>query len=73
MGAGKSIKHILLDKNITITALAVKLGKPRQTVVNTISRDKLEVKTAAEYGKALGCGLYFIDEENGHKYPIYID
>lgn len=73
MGAGNSIKHILLDKNVTITALAERLQKPRQTVANTLFRDRLEIKTAAEYGKALGCGLYFIDEENGHKYPIYID
>mgnify|MGYP003313516740 CR=1 FL=1 len=73
MGAGKSIKHILLDKNITITALAEKLEKPRQTVANTLFRDNMEIRTAAEYGKALGCGLYFIDEENGYKYPINID
>lgn len=71
MGAGKTIKKILIDKNMTITALAKNMGKPRQTLANTLYQDGLTIKTAMEYGKALGCTLYFKDDVTGREYVIY--
>ena len=70
MGASKTLKHILLDKNKTITALAEEMGKPRPTVSNTFFNDRLTIKSAIEYGHALGCSMYFIDDETGKQYKI---
>ena len=73
MGAAKTIKQILIDRHKTITALAEEMGKPRQTVANTLYQDGLTVRMAVEYGKALGCRLCYIDEKSGRQYPIYVD
>ena len=71
MGAAKAIKKILIDKSMTITALAEQMGKPRQTVANTFQGDKLSVQSAMEYGKALGCSLVYRDDETGRIYEIF--
>lgn len=71
MGAAKTIRKILIDKHMTITALAEQMGKPRQTVANTFQGDKLSILSALEYGEALGCKLIFRDEETGREYEIY--
>lgn len=70
MGACKTLKHILLDKGKTITALAEEMGKPRQTVANVFFKDGISIKKALEYGEALNCSLYYIDNETGQKYKI---
>ncbi len=71
MGAAKTIKKILIDKDKTITALAEEMGKPRQTVANTFSADNLRVATLMEYANALGCEIILKDTETGREYPIY--
>lgn len=73
MGAAKTIRQIMIDKKITITALAEQMDKPRPTVANTFQNDKLSVKTADEYGRALGCELFFRDTASGREYKIYVD
>ena len=73
MGAGRTIKNILKDKKMTIQDLADIMEKPRSTVNNTLQNDNLKMDRAAEYGKALGYTLYFVDEETGKRFPIYID
>ncbi len=70
MGACKALKHILIDKHRTITSLADDVGRARQTVANTFNKDHINIKTAMLYGKALGCSLYYIDDETGKKYKI---
>lgn len=73
MGAAKTIRKVMLDHKITITALAEQMDKPRQTVANTFQNDKLSVKSALEYGEALNCELLFRDRESGREYLIYAD
>lgn len=73
MGAAKAIRKILIDKGLTITALAEQMDKPRQTIANTFQNDRLSVKTADEYGKALGCDMFFRDRRTGREYQIYVD
>ena len=70
MGAYKTLKHILVDKGITITSLAEQMGKPRQTVANTLYTDNFRVKNLIEYGKMINCDLYLIDNDTGKAYKI---
>lgn len=70
MGACKTLKKILIDKQMTMAGLAEATNRPRQTLYNTFQNDKLRVETAMEYGKALGCSLCYIDDESGEIYKI---
>lgn len=71
MGAAKTLKQILIDKETTMTALADSMDKPRQTVANTFFKDSMSVKTTMDYAEALGCELIIRDAETGREYPIY--
>ena len=73
MGAAKTIKKILIDQNLTITELAKRMGKPRQTIANTFQVDNLTINKCLEYGNALNCTLFFRDNETGREYEIYND
>lgn len=71
MGASKTIKKILIDKEITITKLAELLGKPRATVSNTMFNDNFQVSTLLCYLDQLDCELIVRDMDNGREYKIY--
>ena len=73
MGAAKTIKKILIDKELTITELARQMKKPRQTVANTFYVDKMSTQSVLEYADALGCTLFLRDNETGREYEIYND
>lgn len=71
MGASKTIKKILIDKNITITKLAELMDKPRPTVSNTLFNDNLRVSTFLYYLDQLDCELIVRDIDNGREYKVY--
>lgn len=71
MGATSTLKQILIDKHITITKYAELLGKPRQTVANTFSKDNFHVSTLLAYLDQLDCELIVRDTSNGRTYRIY--
>lgn len=71
MGASKTIKKILIDKDISITKLAELLEKPRPTVSNTLFKDSFQVSTLLTYLDRLDCELIVRDMDNGREYKIY--
>lgn len=73
MGAGKTLKKVLIDKGLTQRDLARRLGKPSQTVYNTVFKDAFKISTAVEYGEALDCSLAYVDNTTGEVYKILPD
>lgn len=70
MGAGKAIKHILLDRSYTITALAEDMEIPRQTLANKISQDNLTINSTLKIARELRCELVLRDRTSGKEYII---
>lgn len=70
MGAGKAIKHVLMEKGITITALSEEMDIPRQTIANKLSQDKLTVASTLKFAEHLNCELVLRDRETGQEYLI---
>lgn len=70
MGAGKAIRHALMEKNITITALCEEMGVPRQTMANKLSQDKLTVSSTLKIAEHINCELVLRDRDTGQEYLI---
>lgn len=70
MGAGKAIRKIMIDKQVTVIELADRMDKAYSTLLNAFQRDKFLVSSAVEYGEALGCTLCYRDDETGDLYTI---
>lgn len=73
MSMSKKIKHLLIEKNITITQLAKLIGTTPQNLTNKLSRDNFKEKNLEEIAKALNCEFYatfVIKDENGNKKNI---
>lgn len=68
MGASEHIKLALKAKGLTQKILAEKLGKPVQTVYNTINRDGMTYTQVERYAEAIGCEVVFRDKETGEIY-----
>lgn len=68
MGASKKLKKVMVDKEITQTRLAEILGKPFNTVRNTLFNDNMRFDTLEEFADALGCDVVLRDRETGEIY-----
>ena len=70
MSMSKKIKHLLIEKNITITQLAKLIGTTPQNLTNKLSRDNFKEKNLEEIAKALNCkyhATFIIEDEKGNK------
>lgn len=67
-GASKHLKMAMLDKGITQIAFAEKIGKPKQSLYNMMSRDSMSYKTVEELADVLGCDVVLRDRETGRIY-----
>ena len=68
MGAAEHIKRALKSKKVTQKELAVMMGKPIQTVYNTINKDSMFFSHVEEYADAIGCDVVLVDRETGQIY-----
>ena len=70
MSMSKKIKHLLIEKDITITHLATLLGTKPQNLTNKLSRGNFNEKTLQEIAKVLNCkyeAKFVIEDEHGNK------
>ena len=66
MSMSKKIKHLLIEKDLTITQLARLLGTTPQNLTNKLSRDNFNEKNLQEIAKVLNCKFEakFVIEDN---------
>lgn len=65
----KKIKHLLIEKDITITQLARLLGTKPQNLTNKLSRGNFNEKTLQEIAKVLNCKFeakFIIKDDQGN-------
>lgn len=70
MSMSKKIKHLLIEKDLTITQLAKLLGTKPQNLTNKLSRDNFNEKTLQEIAKVLNCKFvanFIVEDEQGNK------
>ena len=70
MSMSKKIKHLLIEKDITITQLAKLLGTKPQNLTNKLSRGNFNENTLQEIAKVLNCkyeAKFIIEDEYGNK------
>lgn len=69
MSMSKKIKHLLIEKDITITQLARLLGTKPQNLTNKLSRGNFNEKTLQEIAKVLNCKFeakFIIKDDQGN-------
>lgn len=70
MSMSKKIKHLLIEKDLTITQLARLLGTTPQNLTNKLSRDNFNEKILQEIARVLNCKFeakFVIEDEQSHK------
>jgi len=70
MSMSKKIKQLLIEKDTTITQLAVLLGTKPQNLTNKLSRDNFTEKDLQEIAKVLNCKYeanLIIEDEQGNR------
>ena len=70
MSMSKKIKHLLIEKNITITQLAQLLDTTPQNLTNKLSRDNFKEKNLQQIADVLNCKFeakFIIEDEQSHK------
>lgn len=68
MGAAKLLRKIMIDKKVKQYDLAEQMNKPKQTVYNTMCRDRMTWDNVVQYADALGCDVVIIDRETKKVY-----
>lgn len=66
----KTLKKIMIDKNIKAGQIAAATGKSNQSISNLLNNQvNLTINTISEIADALGCDvcLSFVDRETGNK------
>ena len=69
MSMSKKIKHLLIEKDITITQLARLLGTKPQNLTNKLSRGNFNEKTLQEIAKVLNCKFeakFIVKDDQGN-------
>ena len=69
MSMSKKIKHLLIEKDLTITQLAKLLDTTPQNLTNKLSRDNFNEKNLQEIAKVLNCKFeakFVIKDAQGH-------
>ena len=70
MSMSKKIKHLLIEKNITITQLAKLLDTTPQNLTNKLSRENFKEKNLQQIADVLNCKFeakFIIEDEQSHK------
>lgn len=68
MGSTQMLKSVMKRKKITQFTLAELLGKPYNTVRNTLVADNMKMENFKEYADVLGCDVVLFDRETGEIY-----
>ncbi len=68
MSASKTIKKIMLDKNISVKELAQKLGIKPQVLSNKLYRDTFTYNDYVRIANILGCDVKTISRDNKIEY-----
>lgn len=70
MSMSKKIKQLLIEKDISITQLAVLLGTKPQNITNKLSRDNFSEKDLNDIARVLKCkyeAKFVIEDEFGNR------
>lgn len=65
MGASTVIKHIMLEKKITVKELAAKLGISAQSMSNKFYRDSFSYDEVVSIADMLNCDVKIIMRDSG--------
>ena len=68
MSASKTIKKIMLDKNISVKELAEKLGMKPQVLSNKLYRDTFTYSDYIKIANILDCDVKTISRDNKIEY-----
>ena len=68
MSASKTIKKIMLDKNISVKELAEKLGMTPQVLSNKLYRDTFTYNDYVKIANILDCDVKTISRDNKIEY-----
>ena len=68
MSASKTIKKIMLDKDVTVKALAEKLGVSSQVLSNKLYRDTFTYKEYIKIADLLGCDVFTVSRDKSNEY-----
>lgn len=68
MSASKTIKKIMLDKNISVKELAQELGIKPQVLSNKLYRDTFTYNDYVRIANILGCDVKTISRDNKIEY-----
>jgi DNA-binding Xre family transcriptional regulator/uncharacterized protein YnzC (UPF0291/DUF896 family) len=68
MGASKIIKHVLLERNVTVKYLADKLGIETQSMNNKLYRDTFSFKEIVKIADILNCDVKVITRDTGKEF-----
>ena len=68
MSASKTIKKIMLDKNISVKELAEKLGIKPQILSNKLYRDTFTYNDYVKIVNILGCDVKTVSRNNNIEY-----
>lgn len=68
MSASKTIKKIMLDKNISVKVLAEKLGMNAQVLSNKLYRDTFSYNDYVLIANILECDVKTISRDNNFEY-----
>ena len=68
MSASKTIKKIMLYKDVTVKALAEKLGVSSQVLSNKLYRDTFTYKEYIKIADLLGCDVFTVSRDKSNEY-----
>ena len=69
MSASKTIKKIMLDKNISVKQLAEKLNMKPQVLSNKLYRDTFTYNDYVKIANILNCDVKTISRDSNIEYP----
>lgn len=68
MGAAKSLRMAMIDKEVSVVKLAAMTGKAKQTVYNALAADNFKYDNLSMYAEALDCDVVLRDRKTGKTY-----
>jgi transcriptional regulator with XRE-family HTH domain len=68
VGAGKIIKHLLIEQNMTVKDLAAKLGIAPQSMSTKLYRDTFSYEEVVKIADILNCDVKIITRDTGKEF-----
>lgn len=68
MSASKQIKQVMIEKDVKLSELAVKIGMKSQPLSNKLYRDTMSYADVEKIAAALGCDVKLVDRETGKEF-----